>query len=135
MGETYINHWAVLVAAISDMLVGAIWYSPALFYKAWLKENGFTEEIVKKGNPAVIYGLTFVLSLVISYNLAFFLGDAQTDAMWGVTAGFLAGFGFSLSAFIIVGLFERRSFNYLAINSGYIIKAFVLKGLIIGAWR
>ena len=48
MEDMIINHWAVLVAAISDFAVGALWFSPVLFYKPWLKENNLTEEILKK---------------------------------------------------------------------------------------
>lgn len=129
-----INHLAVIVAALSDLLVGALWYSPILFYKAWMNANGFTDEILKKGNPGIIYGLTCVLALVISYNLAFFLADDKTDTMWGLTAGFLAGV-WAASAFAIVGLFERRSLSYILINTGYMLVAFSLKGLILGAWR
>src|SRR5690606_24412211 len=95
MEQFEINHWAVLVCAVANLLVGALWYSPALFYEAWMKENGFTEADLQKVNPAKTYGLTLVLSLIISYNLAFFLADEGTDATWGSTAGFLAGFGFS----------------------------------------
>lgn len=135
MEDIYINHLAVIVAAISDFAVGALWYSPLLFYKAWMKENNFTEETLKKGNPAVTYSLTFVFALVISYNLAFFLGDANTDVMWGLQAGILAGLGWAAMAFSIVALFEKKSFKYIVINCGYIVVAFALKGFIIGAWR
>lgn len=135
MNDLYINHWAVLVAAVSDFLVGALWYSPLLFYKSWFKENNLTEEKLREGNPAVTYGLTFILSLIISYNLALFLGDAQTDAAWGLTAGFLAGFGWAAAAFAIIAIFEKKSFKYIIINCGYIIVAFSLKGWIIGLWR
>ena len=34
---------AILVASLSTLVVGFIWYGP-LFGKAWLFENGFTEE-------------------------------------------------------------------------------------------
>jgi hypothetical protein len=79
----------------SQFMLGALWYSPMLFYKAWMKENNFTGEDIKKNfNPAKTYGLTLLLSLIISYNLAFFLGDEKTDMAWGTAAGFLAGFGF-----------------------------------------
>lgn len=135
MENMIINHWAVLTAAISDFVVGALWYSPLLFYKGWMHANNFTEESLKKGSPAVTFGLTFICSLIISYNLAFFLGDEATDLVWGMTAGFLAGFGWASMGFITIGLFEKRSFKYLAINCGYLIIAFTLKGLIIGAWR
>ena len=93
----------------SKFTVGALWYSPILFYKAWMKENNFTDEDIKKINPAKTYGITLLLSLIISYNLAFFLGDDKTDMAWGTTAGFLAGFGFSALIFTIVALFEQRS--------------------------
>lgn len=130
-----INHFAVVVAALSDFAVGALWYSPIGFYRAWMGANNFTEADVKRGNPAVIFGLTFVLALLISYNLAYFLAEPTTDWQWGLTAGVLAGLGWAATAFAIVALFERRSWRYILINGGYIVTAFALKGLILGIWR
>lgn len=136
MEQFYINHWAVLVSAVANLVVGALWYSPMLFYKAWMKENNFTEETVKQNfNPLKTYGLSFILSLIISYNLAFFLGDDKANASWAATAGFLAGFGFSALIFSVVALFEQRSWKYILINGGYITIYFTLIGFIIGAWR
>ncbi len=135
MEDIYINHLAVFAAAVSDFFVGALWYSPILFYKGWMDANKFTEEDLKKGSPAVTFGFTFILSLIISYNLAFFLGDAQTDALWGLQAGLLAGFGWAAMAFAIISLFEKKSLKYILINCGYIVVSFTLKGFIIGAWR
>ena len=135
MEQFYINHWAVIVCASANLALGAIWYSPLLFYKAWMKENNFTEEHIKKFNPAKTYSLAFILSLIISYNLAFFLGDSKTDMAWGATAGFLAGFGFSALIFTVVGLFEQRSLKYILINGGYITVYFTLIGFILGSWR
>ncbi|MCB0278710.1 MAG: DUF1761 domain-containing protein [Calditrichaeota bacterium] len=133
--EMIINHPAVIVAAISDFVVGALWYSPLLFFQSWMKENGFSEADLNKRKPATLYGMTFILALLISYNLAAFLGDANTDMTWGLTAGILAGLGFSAFSFSIVALFEQKSVKYMLINGGYITVAFALKGLIIGAWR
>ena len=136
MEHIHINHWAVLVSAAANLVVGAIWYSPMLFYKAWMKENNLTEEGIKQNfNPLKTYGLSFFLSLIISYNLAFFLGDEKTDALWGATAGFLVGFGFSALIFSVVALFEFRSWKYMLINGGYITVYFTLIGFIMGAWR
>lgn len=135
MEQFYINHWAVLVCAIANLALGALWYSPLLFYKAWMKENKFTDEDIKKVNPAKTYSITLVLSVIISYNLAFFLGDDKTDMAWGTTAGFLAGFGFSALIFSIVALFEQRSWKYILINGGYITIYFTLIGFILGTWR
>jgi membrane protein YdbS with pleckstrin-like domain len=135
MEQIQINHWAVIVCAVANLALGALWYSPLLFYKAWKNENKLSNEMLKKTNPAKVYGITCILSLVTSYNMAFFLGDANTDPAWGATAGFLTGFGFAAMLFTIVALFEMRSWKYTFINGGYITVYFTLIGWILGAWR
>jgi hypothetical protein len=133
--EVQINHLAVVVCAIANLALGALWYSPILFYQAWKKENNLTDDQLKNINPLKVYGTTFILSLLISYNMAFFLGDDKTDMAWGATAGFLTGFGFCAPIFTIIGLFEMRSWKYIFINGGYIIVYFTLIGFILGLWR
>jgi hypothetical protein len=135
MEDIYINHLAVAVCAIFNLVLGALWYSPVMFYNAWKKENKLTDEELKKVNPVKTYGLTIVFSLIMSYNLAFFLGDAKTDAAWGVTAGFLTGFGWAGLIFSVIALFEMRSWKYIFINGGYIVVYFTIIGFILGAWR
>ncbi|HPE57341.1 MAG TPA: DUF1761 domain-containing protein [Bacteroidales bacterium] len=136
MENLYINHWAVIVSAALNLILGAVWYSPALFYNAWKRENNLDDEFIKKNaKPAVTYTLAFILALIISYNLAFFLGDDKTDWQWGMTAGFLAGFGWSTMIFAVIALFEFRSWRYIFINGGYITVYFTLVGLILGLWR
>jgi len=134
MDAVHINHLAVIIAALSDFAVGALWYSPLLFGAAWMKVNHFGPEDLKKGNPAVTYSIVFVLALIVSYNLAFFLGTPETDTAWGVAAGVLAGV-WAVAAMAIVALFEKRSLTYILINGGYVLIAFAVKGLILGAWR
>lgn len=135
MENLMINHLAVIVAAVANMIVGAIWYSPKLFYESWKREAGVTDAKVEGMNPAKTYGLSFLAALVIAYNLAAFLGDESTTASWGATAGFLSGFGFAAMALWAISLFEQRSGKYFLINGGYVVVAFTVMGLIIGAWR
>jgi hypothetical protein len=135
MENLYINHLAVFVCALANLALGALWYSPALFYKAWSHETKLTEEQLSKSNPLKTYGLTFLFALVMSYNLAFFLGDSATTPAWGATAGFLAGFGWSTLIFAVIALFEQRSWRYILINGGFITVYFTLIGFILGIWR
>jgi hypothetical protein len=135
MDISTINWLAVFVAALAAFLLGGLWYSPLLFYKAWMAENNFTEEDLKRGSPVKIYGFSFLWSLVMAVNLAMYLNDPATDAVWGATAGFLAGFGWAAMIIFVVGLFERKSTRYLLINAGYATVTLTLMGLIIGAWR
>ena len=135
MENLYINHWAVLTCALVSFIIGALWYSPLLFYRAWQKENNLTDEDIAKANRGKMYSISFVLALIISYNLAFFLGDANTDWVWGTTAGFLAGFGWAAMIFATIALFEMRSLRYILINCGYIVVYFTVIGFILGIWR
>ena len=38
---------SVVVAALSSFVVGMLWYGPVLFGKAWMAENGFSDEDVQ----------------------------------------------------------------------------------------
>jgi len=134
MDEFSVNWLAVLVAAISGFVVSALWYAPFLVGKAWMKENKFSMEDLRGGNPVLMYGLTFVLSFVIATNLAFFLGGA-VDAIMGMAYGGLAGFGWASMALATIYIFELKSFRLWLIHAGYVTIQFVVMGAILGAWH
>ena len=131
----HINWLAVVAAAIATFVLGGLWYSPALFGRAWMKENAFDDASLAKSNMAKIFGFAFVFAVLMSANLAAFLAEPKTTASWGATAGFLAGFGWVTLGIATIALFERRSAKYVLINGGYMTVSFVLMGLILGAWR
>jgi Protein of unknown function (DUF1761) len=125
----------IAAAAVSFFLVGGLWYSPILFANPWMKANGFTAaDLSARGGAGRIFGLSFVLALVSSVNLVFFLGDAGTTAAWGATAGALSAV-WIVAAFGITYLFERKPMKLFLINAGYYAVAFPLMGFILGAWR
>jgi hypothetical protein len=132
--ETPLNYGAILVSALSTFLIGGLWYSPAVFGKAWMKENGLTEEELKKGSMARIFGIAFLLALVAAINLAMFLGP-EVNIAEGAFYGFLAGFGWVAMFIGTHYLFERKSFKLFLINAGYSIVALTAMGVIIGAWK
>jgi hypothetical protein len=135
MNMSTLNWPAIIVATLSTFLIGGLWYSPMLFQKVWMREAKVTEEEMKKGNPAKVFGFAFLWSFVMSFNLAMYLNAPGTNLSWGATAGFLAGFGWVAMAIFVIGLFERRSATYMLIHAGYMIVSFVVMGAIIGAWR
>ena len=130
-----INYFAVLTAAISTFIIGGLWYSPALFHRAWMSANGLTEADLAKGGAAKIFGIAFVLALLMAMNLAAFLSGPETSLAWGTAAGALTGLGWVAPAIATIALFERRSGRYIAINGGYFAVAFVVMGAILGGWR
>src|SRR3977135_2049948 len=81
-----LNWLAILVAAISTMVVGFLWYSPLLFAKAWMHEMGYDpndkarmEEMKKSAGPA--YGGSFLASIVSAFTLALFLHWLRVEGL------------------------------------------------------
>lgn len=134
MDLSNINYLAVLVAAVSFFVIGGLWYSPLLFSEVWLKEANLSREVLRKANPLAVFGFSFILSLIISFNLAAFLGP-DAGYKWGIGAGALAAIGWVAASLGILYLFEKRSFRLFLINAGYFTVAFMVAGAIIGAWQ
>jgi hypothetical protein len=68
----------VALAALVPIVVGFLYYNPKTFGNAWMKACGLTEEKLKGGNKALIFGTTLVLSFLLSFML-FMLVVHQTD--------------------------------------------------------
>jgi len=134
MEMSTVNWLAVAVAGISAFVLGGVWYSPALFGKAWMKENNMSVEDVQKGNKAKIFGWSFILSLLMAVNLAMFLNDPKINLEMGIIYGLLTGV-WIFCGIAIVALFEHKSARYIFVNGGYMLVALGLMGAIIGAWR
>lgn len=126
-----VNWLAVALSALSSLVLGGIWYSPALFAKAWQSAVGLSDEQLKSGNMALTFGLTFVLSFIAAAVFAMFLGTEMSVGA-ATAAGFSAGLCWVGAAFGINYLFERRPLKLWLINAGYHTLQFTLFGLIIG---
>ena len=121
MDFSKINYLAVLAAALSTFVLGGLWYSPLLFGKAWMRVNNFSETDVATFSKARMFGWSFVFALVMSLNLSVFLAAPGTNVSWGIAAGALAGIGWVAMAVAIIGVFENKSWAYIAINGGYML--------------
>lgn len=130
-----INLAAVIVAALANFVIGGLWYSPALFGKVWMRANGFTDDDLKKGSPAKIFGMAFLFCLLMAANLAAFLAGPETTLAFAVAAAVAAGLGWAALGLGVIALFERRPWSYMLVNGGYLTVSFAAMGFILGAWR
>ncbi|HJZ82935.1 MAG TPA: DUF1761 domain-containing protein, partial [Pyrinomonadaceae bacterium] len=86
-----ISFVAILLAGLSAFVIGGIWYSPALFGRAWMTENEFTEDCLRKRKMPLVFATSLFLSLLIAANLAAFLG--KTGLRFAVLAALAVGLG------------------------------------------
>jgi hypothetical protein len=129
-----VNYLAVLVAAISNFILGGIWYSRAFLGKPWMEASGITEEKVQEANMPRTFGVAFILELIAAFVLAIFIG-AESDLHFGALAGFHVGLFWVGTGLGVIYLFEQRSLKLWLVNAGYMTVAFTLMGAILGAWR
>lgn len=154
---------ALLVAAFSTLVIGFIWYNPKIFGNIWMKETGMTEDKMKGSNMAITLLVTFVYAFLVAVILRFLVihqtgalsmvgGDASIakpsyDAFMadygtsfrtfkhGALHGFLTGLFLVLPIIGTGALYEKRSFKYTLITSGYWIVSCMIMGGIICAWQ
>jgi len=132
-----INFLAILVSGIAAMLIGALWYSPLLFGKVWMKAIGKTEEDLKKDfNPARIYGLAFLGELITAYVLSRLIDYTQAvTVIHGLRLAFLVWIGFTGATMIVNHVFERKSAAHYLVDSLYHLVVFLVMGVILVSWQ
>ncbi|MEO6013150.1 MAG: DUF1761 domain-containing protein [Devosia sp.] len=130
-----VNWLAVIVAAVAMFGLGAVWYSPLLFVKPWARAAGLSRDGSPGANFIYVMLGSFVLTLVMAANLAFFLAGPGTTLGFALGASVAAGLGWATLSLWIISLFEQRPFAYVLINGGYLTVGFALMGLILGLWR
>jgi hypothetical protein len=158
-----INFLALIVAALSTLVVGFIWYNPKVFGAIWMNETGLTEEKLQGANMALIFGMSLLYAFLIAIILQFltihqygalgmvggdptiakpsyiaFMADYGTAFRsfgHGALHGFISGLFLALPLVGTSALYERRSFKYTLISGGFWIVCFMIMGGIICAWK
>ena len=129
-----ISWLAVALCAVGSLVLGGLWYSPALLGKAWQRAAALSDDDLKQGNMAKIFGLTLVLSFIAAAVFAMFLGK-NFGLGPAAAAGFSAGLCWVAASYAITYLFEHRPLKLWLVNGGYHTLQFTMFGLIIGAMQ
>lgn len=130
-----INPWAVVLAAVINMLVGFVWYSTGMgFGKTWIKLVGLTEKKIKEGNPGRAMGIALIASLVEAVTLAFVLSIASVQTVKeGMYIAFVLWL-FAIAIMFMHFLFENRSMKLFWIYAGQNLVSVLLMGAVIAGW-
>lgn len=132
-----VNYWAILISAVVYMVIGSTWYSPIMFGNKWIKLMGWTpEQIEKKKNMGITYGVMFIGSLVTTFVTAQFIQYTDsTTWLEGATTGFWIWIGFIAPVGLNGHLFETRKWGLFGINIGYSLVCLIITGAILAIWQ
>lgn len=126
-----VNIYAVMLAATSSFMLGGLWYSPLLFGKLWMIENKIVEG---EGNPLMIFGISFVLSVISAWAFAVWVGPSP-EMSYAIHQGLVVGLLFVCTSMGINYQFSQRGFLLWAIDGGYHVAQFLLFGVVLGVWH
>lgn len=130
-----VNIWGVILAGFSYLIIGALWYSPLLFGKEWIRLNGFTDEDFKTNKPMwMITGLSFLSAFVASFMISMILGP-NSNAPFGAIIGVCIAFFWITMSKLTSVLFENQSVRLFLLHAGFDIVSFMVMGAIVGYWR
>ena len=134
MPSVVINWLAIIVATVVNMVVGYIWYSPALFAKPWAKLTG--RKMNEMGDGSTSYLITTVGAFVQNLILSLVVGWAGvTTAARGAYLGILLWIAFVAVTQGVNTIFAGSRKKLWAINTGYFLVVLIINGAILAAWR
>jgi hypothetical protein len=137
MPEIIVNFIAVIVAAVAQMIIGAIWYAPPVFGKMWMKLTGISQKDIDEGKKQMpkTYAFAFVGALIMGYILAILLNlTGAITIMDGLQIGFLVWLGFIATSSLSLVLFEGRKQELYLLNSGYNLVGILVMSAILALW-
>ena len=133
-----VNYVAVLVAAIASFVIGALWYSPMLFGKMWMKLSGVADKNMKKAKEKGMnknFAFQFLGSLIMAYVLAHFIQYTQSSTIAeGMQAGFWIWLGFIATVMLGMVLWEGKPWKLYFVKAGHELVALAVMGAILAVW-
>jgi hypothetical protein len=138
MNVPAINYIAVVLATLSSMVIGSIWYTPKVFGNYWMKQAGITPSGNSRDaiRPIIV---TLIVSFITAWVLAgavwisfdFYGGSFLVNAL--VTAVILWA-GFTAARFVTHDQFDKRTPGLTVLNSAHELVTVLIMALIIGVW-
>ena len=134
-----LNWLAVIVAALAYFAIGAVWYAPPVFGKAWMAAGGMAmPEAGTRPSPA-IYLTPLVGSVLSAIALGMLAKATGTDTLEeGIALGFVVAIGFAVSVIFVTAQFESekpKPMVWAAITAGYHAVGILIAAIIVASWQ
>jgi uncharacterized membrane protein len=134
-----LNWPAVIVAALAYFAIGAVWYAPPVFGKAWMAAGGMAmPEAGNRPSPA-IYLTPLVGSVLSATALGMLAKSTGTDTLEeGIALGLVVAVGFAVAISFVTAQFESekpKPMVWGAVNAGYHVVGNLVAGIIVASWQ
>jgi uncharacterized membrane protein len=137
LGE--LNWLAVIVAALAYFAIGAVWYAPPVFGKAWMAAGGMAmPEAGTRPSPA-IYLTPLIGSVLSAIALGMLAKATGTDTLEeGIALGLVVALGFAVAISFVTAQFESekpKPMVWGAVNAGYHMVGNLVAAIIVASWQ
>jgi hypothetical protein len=130
----HFNHTHVLLVALLQWVLGAVWYSPVLFANPWTA-------LVEVRPEAK--GFRMVLGMIVSFLGCLLIAFVLMHLIWwsgayglkqGARVGFLLWAGFICAPLAVQCLYDGRPFKHFAATAVYWLVALAASGALLAHW-
>ena len=126
-----VNWIAVIVAAVASMVIGFVYYHPAVLGKRWQELIGRSMDPSSAG---MAYAYTAVGAVIAAFVVAQLIHWSDAYSIGGgAFVGAIGWLGFTATSSFADYLFSGRPWALYSIQNGYQLLSFVVMGGIIGA--
>lgn len=134
--NVHINLWGVLLAGVSSMVIGMIYYSDAVFGKSWKKLSKVDTKKFGETMPKIM-PLLFLAALVTAYVIAYvaYIYKSFFTSSWigaGIETSLLLWIGISATTLFVHDTTDLKPSKLTAISVGNRLVSLLAMGLIIG---
>ena len=133
-----INYLAVLAALVASMVIGFVYYHPAVLGRVWMRLVGHSDESAQGGSP-LVYPVVIVSSFLTAWALAgatflaheFYGGSFLVSAL---VTGWILWLTFTAARMLVHDLFDTRSLKITALSALNEFLTITAMAVIIGVW-
>jgi hypothetical protein len=133
-----INYLAVLAAVVASMVIGFVYYHPAVLGRVWMRLVGHSDESGQGGAP-LVYPVVIVASFLTAWALAgatflaheFYQGSYLVSAL---VTGWILWLAFTVARMLVHDLFDTRSLKITALSALNEFLTITAMAVIIGVW-
>lgn len=130
-----LNWLAIIIGGVLYFVLGALWYSPLLFAKPFMKYRVKPGEQLDGGQPTE-YLITLVNALITAVAVAIVvrLAEASTPVD-GAAVGLLLAIGIAATTSLTYTIFSGPHKGLWLIYSGYKVVGFMIMGALFAVWK